>query len=184
MNKNEQLARKHGAKILPFKKLPKEARYALIQYMVVDGEAWDVSTELAKAFEEGHKIMSKCKYEDVRALHKEAIKKSLKFYTDKYGDCKFGYAHIPTRVMTEEVYNRNADINNDFDSFEEYRVWYFKSDDMPNHPRTKRWPSILSGFDDEVLEDGWHRFHSYVAMKCRTIPCIFYLNKENYRRDI
>jgi len=184
MNKNEQLARKHGAKVFPFKKLPVEARYALIQYMVVDGAAWDVSIELSNAFTKGHKIMNKVSYNKVQALYKKAIKKSLKFYMEKYGDCKFGYVHFPTKELMKMVWERSEGIKSwdeEGVTFKEYWDHFKYDEEVENHPRTNRWPCILSCFNDEALQDGWHRFLTYVQMKCRTIPCVFYLTNEKYK---
>ena len=185
-NLNRKLAEKHGAKILPFNKLPKEARYAIIHYMVIDGEAWEVSDELMESFEKGWKIKGKDRYDKARELHKKALMlpSSMKFYSDKYGHIKFGYGHIPTKELIEAIWKRDygvKDWGEDRGTFEEYKEWYFGGgSEASNHPRTHRWPSILGSSDDCVLEDGWNRFHSYVDSKCRTIPCVFYVAEEKY----
>ena len=180
MKMNTKFAKKYGVKILPFKKLPAPARYAIIHYMAIDGEAWDVSDQLAESFAKGHKMIAKSKgsYDKVRKLHKEAVIKSLKFYTEKYGDRKFGYGLIPTKAFVKEIWDRDDGVKDwkmDGMTFKEYQEWYFKEGaSMPNHPKTNRWSCILSSFDFEVLEDGWHRFHSYVMRGDKTIPCVHY----------
>jgi len=172
IRKNIKLAKKYGAKIRYFKDLPKTHQYALIQYMVVNGAAWDVSDDLANSFEECHKIRGKFPYEKEKAILKKGICKSLSFYIEKYGNWKFGMVDIPTKVMIKAVM-QEKDVKKDFESWSDYHQWY-KDSGYVKHPRKNRWPSILSSFDDEVMEDGWHRFHCYAGRGDKTIPCIYY----------
>jgi hypothetical protein len=85
MNKNEKLARKYNYKILPFKELPVEARYAIIYYMAINGEAWEIADELKKAWEKGlPKINTGTEkyWNKVDSIVKKTIKdaKCMKFY--------------------------------------------------------------------------------------------------------
>jgi len=179
-NKNIKLAESHGAKVMPFNKLPKEARYAMIHYMAIDGEAWEASDDLVDSFEKGWKIKG-CEYEKARALHKKALMSpaSMKFYSDKYGNVKLGYGYIPTKELIKAVWERDDALQEwkeDGVDFKDYKQWYFSNGaKMPNHSRTNRWPSILGCTNNEVIQDGWHRFYSYIQMKCRNIPCLFYV---------
>lgn len=51
----------------------------------------------------------------------------------------------------------------------------YKCSDVPNYGATDRWPVILANKKlDEVLLDGWHRFHSYVAAGHDTIPVMVF----------
>jgi hypothetical protein len=45
---------------------------------------------------------------------------------------------------------------------------------VPDHPRTNRWPVILSSTNEETLQDGWHRLHCYVRQRARLIPAVRY----------
>jgi len=48
-----------------------------------------------------------------------------------------------------------------FKGFDDYHRWYMR-EGRPIPTYASRWPVIESPFADEWLEDGWHRFHSYV----------------------
>jgi hypothetical protein len=54
-------------------------------------------------------------------------------------------------------------------SFDAYHRWYKSMGDVPQH--TERWP-VIEGEGHEALEDGWHRFHSYVAQGDKHIPML------------
>ena len=92
----------------------------------------------------------------------------------------FGLVNIP---MTELI-KAWEQINEDFfketgerlSSFTDYHAWYTSHDDTPNHPKENIWPPIFSGFDDELFQDGWHRFHSYFLSGLEVIPVLYYLN--------
>jgi hypothetical protein len=58
------------------------------------------------------------------------------------------------------------------DDFDSYHQWYVGARDTPQH--TERWPSIRSSSPEDAgyFEDGWHRFHSYVAQGDATIPTV------------
>lgn len=170
--KNNKFTKKYGAKILPFKKLSAEYQYALIYYMVVNGAAWDVSPELSKAFIEFHREKSEIKSD---LILKRAIKKSIQFYIDLYGDCKFGKVFLPVSLLKKNIMNE-TDVSESFEDFKDYHNWYLSGFNNPNHTKKNRWPCILSGGKEgyDILEDGWHRFHRYVQLGCRNIPCVFY----------
>jgi hypothetical protein len=58
------------------------------------------------------------------------------------------------------------------DDFGTYHRWYMAGGTVPVH--ATRWPVIAAPDDeDEWLEDGWHRFHSYVEAGDRVIPALF-----------
>ena len=56
------------------------------------------------------------------------------------------------------------------DDFDDYHRWYLANRDVPLH--TQRWPALRSDLSDEYFEDGWHRFHSYLAQGAATIPTV------------
>jgi hypothetical protein len=51
-----------------------------------------------------------------------------------------------------------------------------------SYPIEDRWPVIMSPFEDETFQDGWHRFHIYVANGHPDIPVIFY--PENWHHEM
>lgn len=58
----------------------------------------------------------------------------------------------------------------DFPTFEEYHQWYIDGGDIPDHGDSV-YPSIEGGHN-EWLDDGWHRFHSYVKKGFQFIPVL------------
>lgn len=98
-------------------------------------------------------------------LTKEDIKK----YTFEYG-------RIPTPVIIELIQKNHPEIPDDFNSFEEYHAWYISQGDTPNH--NTAWAVIIANGinDSEILEDGWHRLHSYIRDNLEYIPFVIYHN--------
>jgi hypothetical protein len=173
--KPKQIAYQHGAKVLPFKELCKESQYSLIHYMAVDGEAWTVSDELYESFQKSHELNRNNTYEKGRGLIKEALNTSLPYYIKKYGNRKFGEGRIPTNVAKEECIKRSILSGEGFETFNEYHKWFVEGG-VEQHTSKGKWACILSNYnaDLEFFEDGWHRFHRYVELKCRYIPCVFF----------
>jgi len=60
---------------------------------------------------------------------------------------------------------------NEWDSFEEYHEWYRESDNTDH--KDSVFPIVLGC--EEYIEDGWHRFHSYVKKGLKEIPFVEYL---------
>ncbi|MES5838038.1 hypothetical protein [Bacillus cereus group sp. MG11] len=66
----------------------------------------------------------------------------------------------------------------DFLTFEEYHEWYIKGGDIPYYGESM-YP-VIQGGDGEWLDDGWHRFHSYILYKKGFIPVLtIESNKQN-----
>lgn len=159
----------YGGRVLLFKDLPRPFQMAMVHYMAIDGEAWEVLGAVAKlAF---HKHSPK--------VWANAISKSLDLYVEEYGKEKFGMVNIPTEVLTQAIWNskdaQESDFKKTYGTFENYAEWYRNGPHMPKHPAKDRWPVILGGDPiQEVLQDGWHRFHCYVKQNASIIPCIYY----------
>ena len=85
----------------------------------------------------------------------------------------FRIGNVPTEVMVREierVQGGRGEISRDFD---EYHKEYVGMGLMPDHGPKNRWPVSLSQYyEDEVLEDGWHRFHDYYRKGHKTIPVV------------
>ena len=181
MKKNIRMAKKYKAKVILFKNLPIQHQYAIIYYMAINGEAWGVSNEIGRAIVRGWDIRDKFTHLAEEKILKAALrtKKSMAFYIEKYGNWKFGVADIPTQEIIKSIM-QERDLKKNFTSFPEYQNWFneslCKSSTNPKHPKKNRWPCILSSYDDEVFEDGWHRFHCYSKRGDSTIPCVYYPN--------
>jgi len=171
------LVNQHGAKISKFKDIYTEAQYALIQYMAVDGEAWEVSEKLEKAFQRCWKIRGNVPWEKESAITKKTIMDSLLYYIDNYGDVEFGTVNLPIKYAKAECFRRLNNNGESFDSFNDYHKWFMGDSGVEKHSIKSKWPCILSDLSDtkdDLFQDGWHRFHRYVELKCRFIPCVFY----------
>lgn len=169
--------------ITPFRDLPTEAKYAIIHYMCINGEAWS---------EVAHEIFKKCHLQQPKTGSREYRCRDI--HTNKllplthvldavipiadefYGDLPFGYAEIPTNVLTASVMHDEHVVEHGFNNFDDCHAEFAATEQLPNHRRTKRWPAILSSQDEhkETLQDGWHRFHSYYEAGDKTIPVVFY----------
>lgn len=83
-------------------------------------------------------------------------------------------------IETETVIERvmaSGDHVDDFDGdWETYHEWYLSRGNVPDHG-TSRWPVIEATIearnaDEGYLDDGWHRFHSYVHAGDTHIPVL------------
>lgn len=74
------------------------------------------------------------------------------------------------RVMTDK------DTAAYFGGWQAYHEWYLADDHVPDHGAS-RWP-VIEGLAGEAatgtatLDDGWHRFHSYVRAGDPTVPVL------------
>jgi len=153
---NKQFINDHKGKWLPFGSLLETHQKALIVYSFGCSVQWkDLSRQ------------------DIMDFQKE----------EKKRQGLYGIATIPMKVATEECmrcfgqevhgYDRDQKVHG---SFELYHKWYINND--PTDERLvfhkEMWPVILSPYDDEWLQDGWHRFHSYYAQKQKKVPILMY----------
>jgi len=141
-----KLIEEFGGTTVAFKDLPTEAQKAMAHYMAADGEAWET--------------------DDLRTCRR------------KYGRVRFGVVRVPRQVLeTECVRNflsASDKHNQTWETFEEYHQWYMEDSVVENHGDSV-WPVILNCFPDEILQDGWHRFHHYVENRLETVPCLYYV---------
>lgn len=69
-----------------------------------------------------------------------------------------------------------GDTRTYFGTWQAYHEWYLTDDYVPDHG-TSRWPIIegLAGaaaVSEATLDDGWHRFHSYVRAGDTHVPML------------
>lgn len=91
------------------------------------------------------------------------------YFVDEHGqhvspDSRWGYVEVPTAALKEII--GGYDDHADFDS---YHDWYVDGGDMPDH-QTADYAIILD--DNDIIYDGWHRFHDYVRKGIEVIPAI------------
>lgn len=78
----------------------------------------------------------------------------------------FAYGLVPIQVLTKEISKRMG-----FKSFQEYHDWY--GDDTDHGDSIL--PIIMSFDNEELIEDGWHRFHSYYRKGFQQIPVVMFM---------
>ncbi|MDQ2077567.1 hypothetical protein [Marinimicrobium sp. ABcell2] len=78
--------------------------------------------------------------------------------------------YVPVDVLQQAV--MATDIGETFSTFQDYHEWYLSAGDTPQYDDENRWPCIASGQEDEVIQDGNHRMHSYIKSGAREIPIL------------
>lgn len=78
----------------------------------------------------------------------------------------FAYGLIPMYILTKEIAKRMG-----YKSFQEYHDWY---NDNTDHKKSIL-PIIISFDNDELIEDGWHRFHSYYRKGLKEVPVVAFV---------
>jgi hypothetical protein len=166
MNTNKALLLKYDGQQVAFRDLPPSHRKAIIWYMAADGEAWPSLGGLADNIK-----VSPGRHNATPAT-KAITTEVLEAYTLEYGNELFIIGDMPLDVL-KDINWFSTEIKQKFKTFDRYHQWYLSVNVgwMPKHARTDRWPCIM-GDNDELFQDGWHRFHCYVAQKAQVIPCI------------
>lgn len=93
----------------------------------------------------------------------------------------FRYGEVPTELLASEISRVQGERGEIDMDFEKYHRWYVEERErnwMPDHGPDNRWPVTLSPYyEEEVLEDGWHRFHDYYRKEHSTIPVVQFIKK-------
>ena len=103
--------------------------------------------------------------------------------TDFYGDlaltrafhdgARFALFDVPVEAMKAAVIS--AGISGDeWDDWDSYHHWYMQNASPSLSERRERWPVYLDLDRNaiELLLDGWHRLHTYVARGWESIPVL------------
>lgn len=151
--RNKKLIKQYGGEVVPYVDLPEPAQLAIAHYMAVNGEAWKLPEDWA--------VWPDMSTGPSRARIVKELKKYLDYFIDKYGAKKFGYVLLPMKAVTDSVMAADQDIAGEYDSF-------------PKHSADDPWPVILSNFEDETLQDGWHRLHRYYQLGLKEIPAVYF----------
>ena len=137
-----------NAPILEFQNLSVTAQYAMIHYMAIDGEAW-------KLYDEPFGRKEILLY----------IQNNIENYIYDYAKVPFGYTTVKWSDLLDAVNGDQVLIeqNRKYD----YSYW------SPSEYEVPTWPVILSNYEDETLQDGWHRFTAYCKLQI-DVPVLFY----------
>lgn len=147
---------KNLCELQSFSQMSTPYQLAIIWWMAVDGEAWDLVD-----------LSIFTSVDDV----KSNLVNLLPEYIKHYGHTKFSVGALNTKDIINSVM-QDEDIADSFSCWNDYHKWY-SSGEMPEHSKEDRWPVLLSSDDYETILDGWHRFHCYVKNGDTSIPVIF-----------
>ena len=109
----------------------------------------------------------------------QRVPRMIENYKKRHGFQDFLYGYIPTELLISKVDHmvKNPSGYFPFKDFGEYH------NDYQSKYRVDHGSSVLpvilypnGGFMNEPIEDGWHRFHSYVAKGLRDIPVLMFKN--------
>ena len=101
---------------------------------------------------------------------KEKVQIWIEDYAKVYLHKEFRVGEISIEELKDRIMKCNCF---DFDDFEEYHNWYVEVGDIPDY-KDSVFPVVLSDCG-ECIEDGWHRFHSYIRNKLTKIPFVEYI---------
>ena len=155
---SRSIIKKHKGKIYPFSKLPLTAQLSIAHYMGVDGAAWMQKDDFG-VFDNGSRYII------------EGLISNMDKIVAHYGTMEIGYVILSAESLKEFWKNCESDSSKHFDNFDAFHKWY---QSVGNHIKNPTWPVILSDFDDEILQDGWHRFHAYIEIGATEIPAVWY----------
>jgi hypothetical protein len=93
----------------------------------------------------------------------EIINVLLDELTSKEKRKVFYYGEVPIDLIKDEVKDRLG-----YKTFDEYHKWY--GDDTDHGDSVI--PIIIDFDDEELIIDGWHRFHSYVRKGLDKVPVL------------
>jgi hypothetical protein len=171
---------------MPFSQLPATAQLSMSYYMAVNGEAWELPAEVEEAYFncsqqwQARSLEAHRKGESAIGEHdaiylpaKMAFIAALPFFVKKYGERTFGLVTVPTAALIVAHLQFHRDDDDFPGDFNGYHEWFLDHCGTEDHGDSV-WPVILDSTGDALLQDGWHRFHSYVERKLEHIPCLYY----------
>jgi len=115
-----------------------------------------------------------------KALMEYHYMKEYKSFEDlekDYDGVRFTLEHITIEEAKSRWKTHQADWQCEYKDFDEYHKMYVgDGSDIPNHGDSM-YP-VIEGGEGEWLDDGWHRFHSYVKHKKNIIPVLGFQKNE------
>jgi hypothetical protein len=158
----KKLVQKNGGKVMGYDQLPVPAQLAIAHYMVIDAD--DASPWVS--------VLDLDPQDSVSDL-KKRLPSFLPKLRKNFGQKRFGYVEVPMEEMAAGIMASDPDLK-DFPDFAAYHKWYIKHRGTPTHSKKSPWPVILSDNTGELLEDGWHRIHSYYEIGLKKVPAVWY----------
>ena len=155
----------HNGQLVKFKDLPKPAQLVLVEYMTVEGEAWECHPNWNDWRQKDYPEYNLPKY----------LRKSLPFYIKKYGDTIFGYIQeVPIQDLIEFSILA-AEKREDWAAADS---WYVTAELYAKTKKVKSkkslQPVILASFDDEILQYGWELLHDYIDRSLESCSAVFF----------
>lgn len=90
---------------------------------------------------------------------------------------KVGFARISLDVLKHAVFTQlSMDEPGTFKNFDDYHKWFVREAPVPRHKTV--WAIIADPYDDEILSDGWHRFHHYVRSGVQSVPVVWFVRRD------
>jgi len=148
------------SQILKFKDMPFEYQRSIVIYGGEDG------------------IVDWTDIEPIDKFIDEQIRIWIEDYKKVYADREFRIGIIRIEEVIEKIMPRvTADTG--YETFEEYHKWVYDGTDHGDsvYPIVTSETIYFDGLK-EYIEDGWHRFHSYVHKGMKKIPFVEYLSPE------
>ena len=145
----------NNLKTVAFRDLPFEYQRSLIIYMY-EGPVVDWSLDLNR---------------DVISKNDELIKVLIDDYMSvgRNKNKSFAYGIVSMKDLTREIAERMG-----YDNFNDYHKDYVGSNYVQIH-KDSVWPIILNPDNDELIEDGWHRFHDYYSRGLKKVPVVMFM---------
>ena len=149
-----------GLTLSTFNNLPYEYKRGLMTYMV-SGEPveWEEDVPADPSL--------------VNWFNEDEVNYIIDQYANVYGNKKFLYGIMDVNDIIEGI--RDDYESEGYNDFNKYHKWYRKTNKEDHGDSV--FPIILSSDKSirngsEFIEDGWHRFHSYVSKGIKNIPVI------------
>lgn len=88
----------------------------------------------------------------------------------------YGCFELPMDILIELVMQTDG-IKDSYNTFEEYHKDYISNEDEADYK--EQWACILAEPDkgNEIIYDGWHRFHKYYQQGMTKVPCLMVLER-------
>ena len=148
-----------GLTLSTFNNLPYDYKRGLMTYMVT-GEPVEWEGEWT--------------WDRINWFNEDEVNYLINQYANVYGNKKFLYGIMDVNDIIEGIRDDYEEFG--FDTFDEYHKWYRKKSKEDYGDSV--FPIMLSSDEDrmmpgfEFIEDGWHRFHSYVDKGITNIPVV------------
>jgi hypothetical protein len=167
-----------SAPVTTFALLPVEAQKALAFYMAFDGEAWAPYWDRARELHERGQGIDPARM---------SIDDALPGLLDMYGAYPITLVDVSMRDLQEVIASPEAPYmqHERLTSWDEYHAHYQRTHQSDKRGRppggTEVWPVILTFEHEEIIQDGWHRFHDYAEAGLQSVPALYYPEDETSR---